>query len=91
MASEGTGGAMDYREVQDILTNDIEELKRLRDTLSNEGKPLAPRDKRLIIHQLSGSWLHDIQREQRAMFREMSIEDIQANFRYITTTMEQFS
>lgn len=75
---------MDYRQLQDILTTDIELLENLRDKLSDSGDSLSIADKQLLRHQLSCNWLKKMQEEQQYFFSAGHATDFgQSNYQVL--------
>lgn len=80
---------MDYRELQDILTENIETLEGLRDRLNIDGEPLSTADKQILKEQLSGNWLREMQSEQRHFFAQGNRRDMEHGLNAIFKVMEQ--
>lgn len=80
---------MDYRQLQDILTQDIDLLKELRERLSDDGESLSATDKQMLREQLSGNWLRDMQMEQKYAFAQGNVRDMEKGLNEIFKTMEQ--
>lgn len=80
---------MDYKQLQEILTQDIEQLKHLRDVLSNDGEPLTADNKQLLRNQLSGNWLSAMQRDQKFFFASGDEEDMIHGFDRLIDVIKQ--
>lgn len=80
---------MDYRQLQDILTQDIDQLKELRDRLSSDGEELSVTDKQLLREQLSGNWMREMQEDQRHFFNGGHKKDMDQNFSVIFKIMDE--
>ena len=81
---------MDYRQLQDILTGQINALTEIRDKVSDKGESLSREDKQTIRNTLADRWLSDMQDEQRHFFREGHYEAFESNTKYIATALESF-
>lgn len=80
---------MNYRQLQDILTQDIDLLVELRGRLNNDGEPLSTADKQILRKQLSGNWLKDMQMEQKYAFAQGNARDMGKGIDIIFEVMEQ--
>lgn len=83
---------MDHRQLEDILTSEIDRLYMLRDGISSsDGRPLNSMEKEDIRNVLGGRWLKDMNTEAAYLFREGNTEDFNHNRTYVTAVLKQFS
>jgi hypothetical protein len=80
---------MDYHELQDILSMDIELLKELRGRLTDDSNPLSSTDKQILRNQLSGNWLMRMHDEQRYFFVQGNTQNATKGFAEILDAINQ--
>ena len=79
---------MRIEKMQQILNDEVEELSRLRDSLSKNGNPMSVKDKETIRGVLGNRWLRDLQTEARLFFIEGNRNDFVYVFETSLRTLE---
>ena len=74
---------IDTRQLQDILSNEIDSLSKLRDRLSPNGEELSAEEKSTLRSVLSRGWFGEIAEEASHFFNKGSIKDLEMNQKYV--------
>ena len=82
---------MDYREIQEHLQHNIEQLQELQSRLSGKGEPLRKRDKKLIRFSLSQTILDEHQSMSRMAFLDGDLDWWEKEQSRMNRILEEFA